>query len=98
MDAGLQAIVEWVKESLEETLADIDDDETDVPLVPIIPETQQGIEHEDVVNMLRSLGLKSPRENMVGLLTLSSPGDSGGLNLITLNKLKRPTKSKSIFV
>ncbi|XP_008482101.2 protein timeless homolog [Diaphorina citri] len=64
MDAGLQAIVEWVKESLEETLADIDDDETDVPLVPIIPETQQGIEHEDVVNMLRSLGLKSPRENM----------------------------------
>uniref|UniRef100_A0A8D8QKJ8 Protein timeless homolog n=1 Tax=Cacopsylla melanoneura TaxID=428564 RepID=A0A8D8QKJ8_9HEMI len=64
LDKGSKEIVEWVKEGLEETLEDVDDDETDVPLVPVQESTQQGIEEEDVVSMLTGLGLKSPRENM----------------------------------
>ncbi|KAL1452664.1 hypothetical protein WDU94_006871 [Cyamophila willieti] len=64
LDKGSKEIVEWVKEGLEETLEDVDDDETDVPLVPIQESTQQGIEEVDVINMLTGLGLKSPRENM----------------------------------
>lgn len=54
-----------MKESLEETLADVDEDETDVPLVPVMTDTQEGMQQDAVLEMLAGLGLKRPRENMV---------------------------------
>ncbi|XP_066907023.1 protein timeless homolog [Halyomorpha halys] len=62
VDIYLQEGLQWLKECMEECVEDMDDDPTEVPLLPLSNEAILSIENKEFQNFLLSLGIFRPLE------------------------------------
>lgn len=67
---GLQEALDWLRENFADAADDldssiIDDDETGIPLVPILDCAVEAMENQTFLNLLKAFGIQEPYDEQV---------------------------------